>query len=372
MKIYLDNAASTMPHKEVLDTYVNVSLEMYSNSSAVHNDGLTANELFKASRSQIANLLKVRDEEVIFTSGATESINTAIKGICFYHQNRGKHIISTVYEHPSVINTLKYLEERFDFTVTYLEDVTAEAISNALSEETILVSVSHTQGELGIVFDIEGIASVLKSHRAFLHVDMCQSLGKINVGLSDIDLASFSMHKLHGLKGCGILFKKRDVKLDALVHGANQQELRSGTIPLASVVASAKGLRISLDNIEKNYGHISEIWDYTFKLLNLVNGVCVNSHSTGNKYIMNFSVLDVNTTALLQLLNENEIYVSSQTACRAKDSYSKVVYSYTSDMDRASSSFRISFSKFISTKDIEKFGSVLEKSIVSVLVLNWG
>ncbi len=366
MKVYLDNAASTKVNQEVLATFNKICDDLYANSSAKHSMGIDAQKLFEVALEQTAGLLGVKSEEIIYTSGATESINTALKGIAFYHQKRGKHIITTKYEHPAVNSTLEYLKSRFGFEVTYLSDVTKASVEEVLRDDTILVTMIHTQSELGCTFDYESIYEILSDHQALLHVDMCQSLGKLEIDLSKCDLASFSLHKLNGLKGSGILLKKASVKIDELIHGANQQVMRSGTVPLETVVSSAKALRIALENRRDNYRKVSEIWDYTVNALRSVDGVEINSAEDGNKYILNISVMNCNQSALNQLLSDEGIYVSSSTACKSRGDYSKVVYEYTNNMEKAKRSMRVSFSSTVSKSDIDYFVDVLKNSISKV------
>ncbi len=375
-QIYLDNAGSTKVLSEVLESFNQVAKSYYANPSANHDLGNNNNRLYKEARKQIASLCVVKDEEVFFTSGASESINTAIKGTALYHMKRGKHIVTTTLEHAATNETLIYLQERFGFEVTYVEpingEITAEMITDVTREDTILVTMSHVHSETGMILAVEDIAKSLQIKGIIMHVDACQSFGKIPLDIKNIDLVSVSFHKMHGIKGSGMLIKKKHVMIDSLIHGGNQQSLRSGTIPLELVVCGAKTLRIALESRDVNYGQVLDLWNYTVDNLKDIEGVVVNSTLPNSPYVLNFSIRDINISAFSRLMWQKGIYIAAKTSCASSDSYSKSIYSITSDMELASNSLRISFSKFTTIAEIETFLEALKVAIEMVRKNNCG
>ena len=210
--IYLDYSATTAGAKEVLDTYVKITTDYIANPNSLHKLGILAKNLITASTNQIANILKVKPTEIIYTSGASESNNLALKGICFKYKNRGKHIITTHLEHSSILNQVQFLEDN-GFTIDYvkLNDkgiVDLEDLKNKLNDETILVSIASVNSELGLRQPIEIIGKMLKNYpKIIFHSDITQSLGKEEIDLTNVDLASFSAQKFYGMKGIGCLIK---------------------------------------------------------------------------------------------------------------------------------------------------------------------
>ncbi|SQC70698.1 Cysteine desulfurase [Listeria fleischmannii subsp. fleischmannii] len=211
--IYFDNSATTKPHAAALETYTKVATHYFANPSSLHKFGQKVRDLHEEARKQVAALMSVRSEDIIFTSGGTESNNLAIKGIARAYQNRGKHILTSKIEHPSVSNVMKELEEE-GFQVTYLPvtksgQVRIDDIKEALREDTILISIMHVNNEVGSIQPIAEIGELLKERELpFFHVDNVQGFAKKELVLSQIDAMSISGHKLHGLRGTGILYKK--------------------------------------------------------------------------------------------------------------------------------------------------------------------
>ena len=208
MKVYLDNVSTTSLNKEVQETYEKLLEEYYCNSDALYDDGVAIYQMQEKSRKTICDLLNIDKDELIFTSGASEANSLAIKGLCLKHQDR-KHLITSYYEHSSVYNSFRQLEEEFGFEVTYLKpnengNITAQMVKDALRSDTLLVSIMKLNNEIGAVNDVEEIAKIVKKHPGtYFHSDITQALGKIDIDLSNIDLASFSAHKIHGLKEIG-------------------------------------------------------------------------------------------------------------------------------------------------------------------------
>ena len=225
--IYLDYSATTPVNKEVLESFDKACLNFPGNANSLHKLGLNINKLISSATSQIAKILNVKNDEIIYTSSSSEANNLAIKGIAFKYQERGKHIIMTKYEHSSINETIKYLES-LGFEISYVKcneygQVDLIDLENLIRKDTILVSITAVNSEIGISEPIEEIAKILKKYSCFFHVDLTQSIGKININLDNIDLASISAHKIYGLKGIGILIKKEKISLEPLINNYLQK-----------------------------------------------------------------------------------------------------------------------------------------------------
>ena len=236
--IYLDYSATTPVNEEVLKVFNKVCLEYPGNSNSLHSLGIKSKELEDYATEKIAKLLKVKPSEIIYTSGSSESNNTAIKGVCNKYKNRGNHIITTNLEHSSVIAPLNYLTKE-GFTVDYVKIkdnglVDIDNLKELLTDETILVSISIVDSEIGLRQNIDEIGKLLKEYpKCIFHVDCTQGIGKINIDFTNIDLASISAHKFYGLKGIGLLIKKENIVIEPLIHGGKSTTIyRRGTPPL--------------------------------------------------------------------------------------------------------------------------------------------
>ena len=356
---YLDYSATTPVNEEVLNTFAEVSKNYIGNPNSLHKLGVEANEIIKASTKQISNLLNIKESEVIYTSGASESNNTAIKGIALKYQNRGKHIITTEFEHSSIYGPLTYLQKQ-GFKVDFVKTnefgmVDVNNLKELLTDETILVSVGYINSEIGIIQPIDEIGKLLKDYpKCYFHVDMTQALGKINIDLTNVDLASFSAHKIYGIKGIGMLYKKENISLEPLIHGGKSTTIyRSGTPATALIATLAKAMRLILEDLDKKYQYISKLNKKLKDSLNYDN-VYINSNEHCIPNVLNISVVGVKHETMLHALEKYDIYISTQTACSTGTS-SKSVYALTKDEERAKSSLRISLSHLTKESDIEYF-----------------
>ena len=358
--IYLDYSATTPTNNDVLKTFVETSKKYIGNPNSLHKLGVEANNLIEAATRQIADLLNVKEKEIIYTSGSSESNNTAIKGIAFKYQNRGKHIITTEFEHSSIYGPLTYLQ-KLGFKIDFVKCdnkgiVDLENLEKLLTDETILVSICAVNSEIGIVQPLDKIAKIIKKYpKCFFHVDMTQGLGKIKIDLNDIDLASFSAHKIYGIKGIGLLYKKENITLEPLIHGGKSTTVfRSGT-PATSLIASfAKAIRLILENIDTNYVYITKLNNRLKSGLNKYPDVYVNSNEYCIPNILNVSVIGVKPETMLHALERYDIYISTQTAC-STGTISKSVYALTRDEAKAKSSIRISLSHLTKEEEIDYF-----------------
>ncbi len=362
---YLDYSATTPVDDQVLNTFLEVNKNYFGNPNSLHKLGVEANNLIDAATKQIANLLNIKEKEIIYTSGASEANNTAIKGIALKYQNRGKHIITTEFEHSSIIAPLNYLQKQ-GFKVDFVKCdtngiVDLKDLQKLITDDTILVSVSAVNSEIGIIQPINEIAQIVKQYpKCFFHTDMTQALGKIKVDLTDVDLASFSAHKIYGIKGVGLLYKKENITIEPLIHGGKSTtSYRSGTPATALIVSFAKAIRLILENLDINYRHIANLNRRLKDGLSQYDDVFINSNDYCVANILNISVIGIKPETMLHALEKFDIYISTQTAC-SNGSSSLAVYALTKDENRSKSSLRISLSHLTSEQEIdyflEKFG----------------
>ena len=369
--IYLDYSATTPVNEEVLDTFVKVSRDFPGNPNSLHSLGVSSRELIDASTKQIADILKVKPSEIIYTSGASESNNTAIKGICLQYQNKGKHIITTNFEHSSIYGPISYLQTlgfEVDFVKTDANGIVdLDDLKSLLRDDTILVSITAVNSEIGIVEPIEEIGKILKDYpKCFFHSDLTQIIGKKEINLENVDLASFSAHKFFGLKGIGGLIKKYKINLVPLIHGGKSTTIyRSGTPAVALIASFAKALRLAYVDIEKHYNYVTKLNNMVKEELEKYSNIHINSNNKCSPYILNLSVMGIKPETMLHALEEEEIFISTQTACSSGNSYSKAVYSLTNDKELASSSIRISLSYVTKEEEIkiflDKFIKIVDK-----------
>ncbi|MBB6452124.1 cysteine desulfurase [Salirhabdus euzebyi] len=362
--IYLDNSATTSPYKEVLDSFYKVSQGFFANPSSIHYLGGEVEQLLTKAKEQAASLLNVLPKELIFTSGGTESNNLAIKGIALQHQNRGKHIITTQIEHPSVLEACRSLEQ-FGFDVTYLSvdiegKVSPEQVKAAIREDTILISIMHVNNEIGTIQPIEEIAAISQQYpKLFFHVDHVQGLGKVPLHLAHegIDLCSMSSHKIHGLKGTGLLYIKRGTSLYPLVHGGGQQEeIRPGTENVSGIVAMVKALRLTFDNQKNKIDEISKLSRSIRECLAADSRIYINSPKTGAPHIINISVPGYKPEVVIHALGKKDIFISTKSACSSKHSdESAVLAACGLEQSRTMHGFRISLSFYNTEEEINQF-----------------
>lgn len=358
---YLDYSATTPVNEDVLDSFVKSSKGFIGNPNSLHELGVKANNIIESASKQIANLLSIKANEIIYTSGASESNNLAIKGICEKYKNRGKHIITTPFEHSSIYGPIDYLKEN-GYEVDYVKTdknglVDLNNLKELIKDDTVLVSINAVNSEIGIRQPIEEIGEIIKEYpKCFFHSDMTQAIGKIKIDISNVDLVSFSAHKFYGIKGIGILIKKEKVELTPLIHGGKSTtNYRSGTPTLPLIVSISKALRLALEDIDKKYDYINDLNIYLNQNLNKFDKVKINSNEKCIPHIINVSILDVKPETFQHALEKYEIYVSTQSACSDINAKSKAVYALTNDMDRASSSIRVSLSHLTTREEINYF-----------------
>ena len=372
--IYLDNAATSKVDQEVLDSYNQITTKYFANPSSIHHLGQEANRLLEKSREQILKLLSLSHHEVIFTSGATEANNLAIKGYAYANRGRGSHIITTATEHPSVLNAMKALEDDgFKLTILPVNDkgqIEVNSLSAAINDETILVSVMAVNNETGAVNPIREVGEIVKKYpKIALHVDMVQAIGKVEIPLENVDMISIAGHKIHGLLGSGVLIKEKKIILKPLLNGGGQENnLRSGTNTLALSASLAKALRLAIDHQKENYEHVKSLADFLLDYLeDNQDKYVINSSCKDNPYIVNFSLKKHKASVVVEALSNRNIMVSSLSACHSKgEDYSYVVYAMNKDMCLAHNTIRVSFSYENTLEEVKTFTKELTAIIKEI------
>lgn len=376
MKAYLDNSATTMPSKKVkiaLQEFLNTS---YGNPSSLHDLGIFAERSIKRAKKTIANDLKCSSKEIIFTSGGTESNNLAVIGYALRNKGKGNHLITTTYEHKSVLNAFKYLQS-IGFEVTYLSvgsqgEIDEKALKNALTDKTILVSIMHINNEIGTINPINKLGSIIKEYNPEIkfHVDGVQSFGKFDIDLKNIDMYSFSAHKIHGLKGVGGLYLKKDICLQNIHFGGQQENgIRPGTENLLGIVSLNVALKEAVDIRKKNLEHVKKLKNQLSKYIieNIEDSkINVKDYNT-SPYILSVSFKDMMAEVLLHDLESKEIFVSTGSACNSKTkSTSYVLESINLDKDYIGGTIRFSFSKDNTFEEINYVCEKLKESVKSI------
>lgn len=365
--IYLDYAANSPVEEEVLNVYYETTKKYFANPNSVHKLGLEAKELLDKSTNNIAKNLNVLPEEIIYTSGATESNNLAVKGICERYKAFGKHILVSSLEHNSIIASATTMQEKgFEVDLIPVNKdgiISVDEIKKLIRDDTILVCVTSIDSEIGIRQPIEEIGKFLKNYpNCYFHTDATQAIGKVDIDLKDVDLATITPHKFSGLNGFGMLIKKKHVGLKPLINGGRSTTIyRSGTPVLANVVALDKALDIALKNMEERYNYVNKFYKIIIEKLKNYDRVIINNTKNSIPFTINFSIKGIKSLDFVKKLEEYDIYVSTKTSCCPSESPSKMVYALTKDKNLASSSVRISLSHLTKEEEINEFLKVFDK-----------
>lgn len=373
MEIYLDNSATTKPYQEVVDKMVLALTTQYGNPSSIYKKGIEVEREIKEIRRNIARSLGAKETEIYFTSGGTECNNTIIRSVANLNKKTKNHIISTVIEHPSVLNTLKDLEAD-GFEVTYLPvgkdgKISLEDLKNAIKKETILVSVMHVNNEIGTIQPIEEIGKYLKSldEKVYFHVDGVQSYAKIKFRPSryNIDFMSVSGHKLHGPKGIGFMYVKENNRIKPLLTGGGQEiGIRSGTENVPGIYGIGEAIRILNQDLEGTIDKIKGLRDLLKEeILANIDNVKINSPEDGVCHVLNVSFRGVRGEVLLHYLEQKEIYVSTGSACSSKKKGSHVLNAIGLTPDEIEGAIRFSLSDLNTKEEIMKTVEVLKESV---------
>ncbi len=363
-EIYLDNAATTRAYDEVISYINEINDKYYGNPSSLHTKGIESEKLVKQARQRIAASLGVMPGEVLFTSGGTESNNTAIMGYLFANKRKGNHIITSAIEHPSVLEVYKHLSKN-GYRVDILEvdsngKIKLDMLEGLVSDETALVSLIYVNNETGAIQPVEEAAQIIKSRNnsAVFHVDGVQAYGKLqlNPKKSGIDMVSISSHKIHGPKGVGALYIKSGIKVNPLFFGGGQEnKLRSGTENVPGISGFGLAAEITFKSLEENNSKLSKLKKFFItQLEEKTDGYLVISPDDGSQYILNTAFSNLKSEVMLHHLEEKGIYVSTGSACSSrKNTASHVLKAMNIDSCYLQGAIRFSFSQFINKEDIE-------------------
>ena len=373
--IYLDYASTTPVDERVASKmmeFMTVDSNFGNPASRSHSFGWQADEAVELARSHVANLVNCDPREIVWTSGATEADNLAIKGIANFYKAKGKHIITSKIEHKAVLDPCRQLE-RHGFEITYLEPnagglITPDAIKEVLREDTILVSIMHINNELGTINDIDAIGELTREHGIFFHVDAAQSTGKIDIDLNElkVDLMSFSAHKTYGPKGVGALFVRRRprVRIEAQIHGGGHERgMRSGTLATHQIVGMGEAFRIAKLEMQKDKEKIIDIHEYFLNEVTKIEEIYING-DLSNKvpHILNVSFNFIEGESLIMGLKD--VAVSSGSACTSASLEPSYVLRALGRKDElAHSSIRFSFGRFTTHKDADDTVQLLLKVV---------
>ena len=373
--IYFDNSATTKVHPEVLNTFVTVNERFWANPASIHTFGHQTNELLQSAREQIADILKTSSEKVFFTSGGTESNNLAIFGLAHKYKHRGKHVLISEIEHPSIIEAAKKLSEQ-GFDVEWIPVDTEgiillESVKNHLRDDTVLVSVMHVNNETGARQPIAELSELVREHsRALIHMDAVQSFGKIPVNFQqyDIDAITISSHKIHGIKGSGILALKKYIEIEPILFGGGQESgIRSGTTSVPLAVSTAKAMRLAMENLDNKAAKLQSLSDDLVKYLQSFPFIKLISPTKKAPHIISFSVQKIKGEVLINALQQKDIIVSTSSACSSRQTKTSHVLKamHISD-DYIKGVLRISLSTTNTQQEIDQFKDVF-KHVMNVI-----
>ena len=373
--IYLDYCATTPVNDEVLDSYIKVTKEYIGNTHSLHKLGVASKKLYDEATKQIADLFNIMQNEVIYTSGATEANNMAIIGYALANHKKGNHIIVSMLEHPSIYKMCEYLET-LGFRVSYVKNlengtIDIDDLRNLITEETILVSVCAVNSEVGVRQPLKAIRQVIKKENmnTIFHSDMTQAIGKCNISLHDVDMATMSGHKIYGPKGIGMLYLNSKIKINPILQGSTKfDEIRPGTVLLPLIVSFSKALRIALTNIDKKESYVKKLNDRVINHFKKYENILVNNTEYSIPFIINISVPNIKSETLVHALEAKDIYISTNTACSSSDLSTSVLAIY-GDKKRAVSTLRISLSYLTTSDEITKFLAAFDEEYEKLINL---
>ncbi len=359
--IYLDYSATTPVLYDVLESYNKATRDYMGNANSIHALGVKSKVLLNSATKQICELFNINEDELIITSGATESNNMALKGVALSYKDKGKHIVVSKLEHPSIYKICDFLESE-GYEISYVNNdinvlVDFEDLKNKIRQDTILVSICAVNSEVGVRQPLKTIRQIIKKENpnTLFHSDMTQAIGKVQVNMHDVDMASMSAHKIFGPKGIGFLFKKSTVKMIPLIHGSGKfNELRAGTPPLPLIVALSKACRIALTDVESREMKVKELNEMICKDLEKYDGIILNKTKYSIPHILNISFTKIKPETFIHAMEDDEVYLSTNTACASGELSTSVMAIYN-DKRRAISTIRISLSYVTTTEEVKKF-----------------
>lgn len=366
MEVYLDNSATTRAYDCVGDLVRKVMCQDYGNPSSMHAKGVQAEHYIKETKEILAKLLKVKDKEIVFTSGGTESDNLALIGAARANRRRGNHLITSSIEHPAILNTMRYLEEEEDFRVTFLPvdrygRVKLEALKEALCPETILASIMYVNNEVGSVQPVQQAADIVKAYNKdiLFHVDAVQGFGKYRIypKKEKIDMLSLSGHKIHGPKGTGALYIGEQVKIRPIVFGGEQQKnIRSGTENVPGIAGLGLAAKTIYDGLEEKVARMRALKARFIEGVQKLDDITIHGlyDETSAPHIISVGFAGVRSEVLLHALEEKGIYVSSGSACASNHpAISGVLKGIGAQKEYLDATLRFSMSEFTTEEEID-------------------
>ena len=365
--VYLDYSATTPVDERVLDSYLKVTRDYIGNANSIHTLGSKSKELLLQATNQMADILNCHPKELIFTSGASESNTTAIKGVAIKYINRGKHIITSKLEHKSVLEVMGYLSSiGFEIDFVNLKEngqIDLHHLEELIRPDTIMVSICCVNSETGFKQPLKTIRQVInkKNPNVIFHSDLTQALGKTRFYLSDLDLASFSSHKIYAPKGVGILYKRRDLNIDTLIYGTTENcPFRGGTPALPLIVSFAKAMRLANDKLDSNIKKCEKLKEELLKGLSKYP-IQINSNELCVPQIVNFSLLKIKSETFVHALEKHDIYVSTTTACSSLEESTVLKAIAKGDKSVSTTSIRVSISHQTTMAEIHEFLDAFDK-----------
>lgn len=365
--IYLDYSATTPVDERVLESYLKVTRDYIGNANSIHTLGSKSKELLIQATNQIADILNCHPKEIVFTSGASESNTTAIKQTALKFANRGRHIITSKLEHKSVLEVMGALSNvGFEVDFVNLKEngqIDLHHLEELIRPDTIMVSICCVNSETGFKQPLKTIRQVInkKNPNIIFHSDLTQALGKTRFYLSDLDLASFSSHKIYAPKGVGILYKRRDLNIDSLIYGTTENcPFRGGTPALPLIVSFSKAMRLANDKLDANIKKCEKLKEELLKGLSKYP-IQINSNELCVPQIVNFSLLKIKSETFVHALEKHEIYVSTTTACSSLEESTVLKAIAKGDRSISTTSIRVSISHQTTMSEIHEFLEAFDK-----------
>lgn len=365
--IYFDNSATTKAHPKVLETFVEVNEKFWANPASIHEFGHQTNELLQSAREQVAEILHTTNDKVYFTSGGTESNNLAVVGLANKYKHRGKHILVSAVEHPSVIEAAKHLAlTGFDVEWIPVDPdgvILVETVKQMLRSDTVLVSVMHVNNETGAIQPIGKLSSMIrKNSRALIHVDAVQSFGKLPVHFQefDVDAITISSHKINGLKGSGLLALKKFVEVEPMLLGGGQEfGIRSGTTPVPLAVCTAKAMRLATEKFNEKVQKMQRMTDEIVLFLSSFPAIKLISPQKRAPHIVTFSVSKIKGEVIINALQQKNVIVSTSSACSSRQTKTSHVLKAMHLQDEyIKGVIRLSISSFNTEEEVNQFKKI--------------
>ena len=380
MKVYLDNAATTMVRKEVVDAMIPAFTTYYGNPSSLHEYAREAEQLLDSARKDVASVIGAKPDEIVFTGGGSESDNMTLRGIASAYRKKGKHIITSQVEHHAILHTLEAMEKEGLAEVTYLPVdeygmVSAQQVKEAIRPDTVLVSIMFANNEVGTIMPIPEIGAVCREAGVLLHTDAVQAVGHIPVDVQamDIDLLSLSAHKFHGPKGVGALYVRKGVRLPALILGGGQEfKKRAGTENVPGIVGLGKALSLAVEELPQNMARETALRDKLIAGISRIPEVKLNGHPTKRlPNNVNFSLLYIEGESTLLMLDTKGVSASSGSACTSGSlDPSHVLLAMGLTHEVAHGSLRLTMSEFTTEQEVDYVLELLPEVVAKLRAMS--